>query len=96
MDDTLIERLIRLKDVTSEQKIRDLLSEACNALVKANQAAASTLPASMFEADPVAMAHSFDGYGWSYIDNGYGSQWMERGERYKDHVLLYRKDESNG
>lgn len=27
------------------------------------------------ESEPVAIRHSFDGYGWMYIDNGSGSGW---------------------
>lgn len=26
---------------------------------------------------PVAMRHSFDGYGWKYTDMGFGSNWKE-------------------
>lgn len=27
--------------------------------------------------EPVAMRHSFDGYGWKYTDMGFGSGWKE-------------------
>ena len=30
------------------------------------------------EQEPVAMRYDFDGYGWSYIDNGSGSNWKEK------------------
>lgn len=121
MASDLVERLIRLKDVTSEQAIRDLLSDACNALSKHPPTVDETIGKLRFEAmntlnsdklrfailttvnmidprvivdpEPVAVAHSFDGYGWQYIDNGFSSQWLGRGMNYPDHVLLYRKAE---
>lgn len=36
--------------------------------------------------EPVAVRYDFDGYGWRYIDNGSGSDWMTR---YPDGELLY-------
>ena len=33
-------------------------------------------------AEIVAVRHSFDGYGWSYIDAGSGSDWLKRGLSY--------------
>lgn len=36
--------------------------------------------------EPVAMRYDFDGYGWKYIDNGSGSDWMTR---HPDGELLY-------
>lgn len=35
-------------------------------------------------AEPVAIRHSFDGYGWMYLDSGSGSDWLERGMRMPD------------
>lgn len=40
-------------------------------------------------AEPVAVRYDFDGYGWRYIDNGSGSDWLERGMNWKDHELVY-------
>jgi len=37
--------------------------------------------------EPVAMRYDFDGYGYQYIDNGSGSDWMTR---IKDAEPLYR------
>lgn len=39
--------------------------------------------------EPVAMRHSFDGYGWLYIDSGSGSDWKTR---HPDAEPLYTKD----
>lgn len=39
--------------------------------------------------EPVAVRYDFDGYGWKYIDNGSGSDWLERGMSWKDHELIY-------
>jgi hypothetical protein len=36
-----------------------------------------------------AIRHSFDGYGWQYIDSGSGSDWLERGMSYPDAEALY-------
>lgn len=36
--------------------------------------------------EPVAMRYDFDGYGWQYIDNGSGSDWLTR---HKDGEALY-------
>lgn len=36
--------------------------------------------------EPVAVRYDFDGYGWKYIDNGSGSDWMTR---HPDGELLY-------
>lgn len=49
---------------------------------QAEQAAQATAPG----ADPVAVRYDFDGYGWKYIDNGSGSDWMTR---HPDGELLY-------
>lgn len=38
--------------------------------------------------EPFAVAHSYDGYGWHYIDNGSGSTWLERGMKKPDAVVL--------
>ena len=38
---------------------------------------------------PVAYRHSFDGYGWLYIDNGHGSDWEDRARQYPDAEPLY-------
>lgn len=35
-----------------------------------------------------AVAHHFDGCGWQYIDNGSGSDWLERGQKHDDAVVL--------
>ena len=39
-----------------------------------------------------AIRHSFDGYGWQYIDSGSGSDWRERGMSYPDAEPLYTQD----
>lgn len=39
--------------------------------------------------EPAAVRYDFDGYGWKYIDNGSGSDWLERGMNWKDHELVY-------
>lgn len=36
--------------------------------------------------EPVAVRYNFDGYGWQYIDNGSGSDWLTR---HKDGETLY-------
>lgn len=38
--------------------------------------------------EPMAVAHHFDGYGWQYIDNGSGSDWLSVGKKYDDAVVL--------
>lgn len=40
-----------------------------------------------------AVAHSFDGYGWQYIDNGSGSTWLERGLNKPDATALVSKED---
>ena len=35
-------------------------------------------PQRQSDQEPVAMRYDFDGYGWSYIDNGSGSNWREK------------------
>lgn len=42
--------------------------------------------------DPVAIRHSFDGYGWLYIDNGHGSGWIGGIDK-KDAEFLYTQDQ---
>lgn len=39
--------------------------------------------------EPVAVRHSFDGYGWMFTDNGDGSSWLENGMKMPDAELLY-------
>ncbi len=39
--------------------------------------------------EPEALRHSFDGYGWNYVDNGSGSNWMDRAKRHMDTEFLY-------
>lgn len=41
------------------------------------------------DVEPVAIRHDFDGYGWQYIDNGSGSDWLER---HPDGEMLYAAD----
>ena len=41
--------------------------------------------------EPVAVRHSFDGYGWSFIDNGSGSTWLERGMTKEHAELLFTR-----
>lgn len=39
--------------------------------------------------EPVAVRYDFDGYGWRYVDNGSGSDWLERGMKLEDAELVY-------
>jgi hypothetical protein len=39
--------------------------------------------------EPVAVRHSFDGYGWMFTDNGDGSSWLENGMKMPNAELLY-------
>lgn len=39
--------------------------------------------------EPVAVRHSFDGYGWQYADDGNGSDWLARALTYPDAEPLY-------
>jgi len=42
------------------------------------------------EQEPVALRHSFDGYGYLYTDSGFGSSWIEWAKRsHKDVEPLY-------
>lgn len=42
--------------------------------------------------EPVAVRHSFDGHGYIFIDNGSGSDWLERGLKYPDAEVLVVKE----
>lgn len=39
--------------------------------------------------EPVAIAHSFDGHGYQFIDNGSGSDWIKRGMAMPHAIPLY-------
>lgn len=41
--------------------------------------------------EPVAVRHSFDGYGWEYTDDGSGSDWFRRAMMREDAEPLYLK-----
>ncbi len=47
--------------------------------------------------EPIAVRHTFDGYGWHYTDNGSGSNWLENGMRQQRHPLpkLPRQHQQN-
>lgn len=42
------------------------------------------------DVEPVAIRHNFDGYGWCFLDNGSGSNWLARGMKYEDAEPLYQ------
>lgn len=44
-----------------------------------------------FNLEPSAIRHDFDGYGYNYIDGGYGSNWKIMGEI--DAEFLYTKED---
>lgn len=46
-------------------------------------------PVDPAENEAVVVRHSFDGYGWKYIDAGSGSDWFKRGMSYPDAEPLY-------
>lgn len=43
--------------------------------------------------EAAAIRHSFDGYGWAYIDSGSGSDWHRRGMAEPYAELLYTSDD---
>ena len=60
------------------------------AIATAIQAAAETTTAGHAQdAEPVAIAYAYDGFGWQYIDSGSGSDWKERGMAHDDAIPLY-------
>ena len=38
---------------------------------------------------PAAVRHSYDGFGWLYVDNGSGSSWLQVGLKYPHGEVLY-------
>jgi hypothetical protein len=42
------------------------------------------------EPEPVAVRYDFDGYGWTYMDPGCGSNWLERGLKHRDAQKLFK------
>jgi hypothetical protein len=40
---------------------------------------------------PAAVRHSYDGYGWLYVDNGSGSSWLQVGMKYPHAEVLFSK-----
>lgn len=42
--------------------------------------------------EPVAVRHNFDGHGWLYIDQGSGSDWLDRAMARPDAEPLYAKE----
>ena len=53
------------------------------------RSAATALPAR----EPVAVRYGFDGYGWSYFDEGNGSDWFERAMQYPDAEPVYAAED---
>lgn len=39
--------------------------------------------------EPCAIRHSFDGYGWKYVDMGFGGSWRDWAKRYPDAEFVY-------
>lgn len=54
---------------------------------------ASELARRVEQQEPVAVRHSFDGHGYMFIDNGSGSDWLERGLKYPDAEVLVVKEQ---
>lgn len=42
----------------------------------------------MQDAEIIAYAHSYDGYGWQFLDGGSGSDWAARSAEYADALAL--------
>ena len=40
---------------------------------------------------PAAVRHSYDGFGWLYVDNGSGSSWLQVGMKYPHAEVLFSK-----
>ena len=50
---------------------------------------ADKMTATPTSAEPVAVRHSFDGYGWQYADQGNGSDWLARALAKPDAQPIY-------
>ena len=89
MNDRIANDLIRYAELVEDGALISPEEMNCASLMRI-AAEALAQPAVALEHEPVAIRHSFDGYGYLYTDMGFGSGWVEWTKRsHKDAEPLY-------